>query len=252
MTQQQEHRNGPFIPPDDVNTTIWRYLDFQKFVALLETESLWFSRIDYLDDPYEGSTPRGDSAFWDSVIGSNPEKTDVAEYNRDAIRRFVRMSREATYVNCWHVNERESAAMWYLYSKDGSSVAIKSSYPRLRSVLMPEIQIGMVRYIDYEAESIPFGNILNYFMHKRRSFDHERELRALIWMLGEDMKKIENEIELTETGINIEVSLDELVAEVVLAPESPPWFESLVKNVVLRYGRTMEVLRSEIENVPLL
>jgi hypothetical protein len=43
-------------PPDE--TTIWRYMDFTKFIALLEDNSLFFSRGDKFRDRFEGSVPR--------------------------------------------------------------------------------------------------------------------------------------------------------------------------------------------------
>ena len=35
--------------------TLWRYMSFAKFVALLDRESLFFSRADRLEDNFEGS-----------------------------------------------------------------------------------------------------------------------------------------------------------------------------------------------------
>jgi hypothetical protein len=40
-------------PPDD--TVIWRYLDFTKFVEMVSSKSLFFSRADKFQDPFEGS-----------------------------------------------------------------------------------------------------------------------------------------------------------------------------------------------------
>ncbi len=42
-------------PSDD--TKIWRYMDFTKFVNLLDTKSLFFVRSDKFDDPFEGLYP---------------------------------------------------------------------------------------------------------------------------------------------------------------------------------------------------
>ena len=43
------------IPPDDV--VLWRYMDFTKFVSLLEKSALFFPRADKLGDPFEGYWP---------------------------------------------------------------------------------------------------------------------------------------------------------------------------------------------------
>jgi len=39
------------------HSRLWRYLDFTKFVALLEDSALWFSRTDCLSDPFDSELP---------------------------------------------------------------------------------------------------------------------------------------------------------------------------------------------------
>lgn len=43
-------------PPKDA--ILWRYMDFVKFISLLETNTLFFARADKLGDPFEGSFPK--------------------------------------------------------------------------------------------------------------------------------------------------------------------------------------------------
>ena len=51
----QEH--PVFKQPPDENIRIWRYMDFTKFVSVLDTQSLFFSRSDRLGDLFEGAHP---------------------------------------------------------------------------------------------------------------------------------------------------------------------------------------------------
>jgi hypothetical protein len=46
--------DGSFDQPEP-DSTIWRYLDFPRFVSLLTTRSLFLPRADLLGDPFEGS-----------------------------------------------------------------------------------------------------------------------------------------------------------------------------------------------------
>ena len=39
----------------------------------------------------------------------------------------------------------------------------------------------MVKYVDYDKVPIALGNHFFPFVHKRLSFAHETELRAIIW-----------------------------------------------------------------------
>ena len=244
----------PFEAPNDPEVSIWRYMDFAKFVAMLESESLWFSRMDCLGDPFEGSTPKAELDYWESLRNENPEKKDVADHNEDMFRTMAGYSRQNTYVNCWHINEHESDAMWQLYSKVEASIAVRSSFALFREVLPAEVDLGIVKYIDYETEKVPLGNIISYCMHKRKSFEHERELRALIWGLGVNAKTREPKwpVETGASGIEVAVDLTGLISEIVLAPSSPKWFEQLVRSVVKRYGHCFCVYRSRMEREPLL
>ncbi len=87
-------------------------------------------------------------------------------------------------VNCWHMNEHESAAMWKLYLKSDEGIAVQSTYNKLLNSMHDSndfmLLVGAVNYIDYNKEVIPFGNAFYPYIHKRKSFEHERELRAVI------------------------------------------------------------------------
>lgn len=65
-------------------TKVWRYMDFTKFVSLLDKRELWFTRADELNDPFEGTLSRM-SLYVDGVV---PEQS--AEYDR-----FVKIVRDS-------------------------------------------------------------------------------------------------------------------------------------------------------------
>jgi hypothetical protein len=50
----EERKNKFYRYPENLNQRIWRYMDFAKFVALLDEEILFFPRASLLDDKYEG------------------------------------------------------------------------------------------------------------------------------------------------------------------------------------------------------
>lgn len=168
-----------FVLPDDQNVKIWRYMDFAKFVSLLERKGLFFSRVDRLGDPFEGSY----------AAGNEEERKRVYELlgiptrfiKEKGAGGFIKGYRKYIMVNCWHMSKYESAAMWKLYSRTEEAICIQSTYKRLRDCI-PDIHIGTVQYIDYEYDKIPEWNIFYPFMYKRKSFEHEQELRAVyLW-----------------------------------------------------------------------
>jgi hypothetical protein len=68
--------NELFDTPSN-NSKIWRYLDFTKFIDLLDKSSLFFCRLDKLGDPFEGvcPIPSISSIMKDIKIQFNEEKT---------------------------------------------------------------------------------------------------------------------------------------------------------------------------------
>ena len=82
-----------FNTPTD-NTLIWRYMDFTKFISLLETSSLFFAQGDKLGDPFEGSFPKPNirSRFYQNI----PRQV------LNDITKFRMYLLKCTTVNCWH------------------------------------------------------------------------------------------------------------------------------------------------------
>lgn len=168
-----------FQSPENENVKIWRYLDFTKFVALLDKRALFFSRADQLGDPFEGSYSQA------SVL---ERQNKVQPADAEFMKQVSQTMPKAILINCWHINEHESAAMWKLYLKSDEGIAIQSRYSRLKQSLQaaPEkVYIGKVNYIDYEVDIVPPWNGFNPFLYKRKSFEHECELRAVIDTLEE-------------------------------------------------------------------
>jgi hypothetical protein len=45
----------------------------------------------------------------------------------------------------------ESAAIWSLYAKVGSGIAIRSTVKRLRKAIPADVLFGMIMYVDYKT-----------------------------------------------------------------------------------------------------
>ena len=239
-----------FEKPQSENATIWRYMDFTKFVSLLDKSALFFSRADKLGDPFEGS-------FSKVNVKLRPEvyKDKVPEEVLNYLAEFHRVLIKCTTVNCWHLNQYESAAMWKLYLKSEEGIAIVSTFARLKDSLQgdkPDVYIGKVQYIDYENDWIPEGNSLFPFVHKRKSFQHEQELRAVIQELPRDEYGQVNMRSKPpfDDGIYVPVNLPVLIEKIYLAPTSPRWLFELVQSIIRMYRLEINVLQSTLDDVP--
>src|SRR5437016_265363 len=97
--------NDPIQPPENADITIWRYMDFTKFVAMLEKRGLFFTRACYLDDPFEGSYSRANEVLRPQVYrvaGMSPED-QKRMFGQHAI--VSQHAPKWVLVNCWHINE---------------------------------------------------------------------------------------------------------------------------------------------------
>jgi len=237
----------PIFPqPGSLDAKIWRYMGFTKFISMLEHKALYFCRDDRLGDPFEGSVPR---ANWEERKSMLEEKGQKPFFHELAAK--VRKSeRKLRFVSCWHMNEQESAAMWKLYADTDDAIAIQSTYRRLLTATGDTAHVGLVRYIDYETDRMPKDYQLNVFMHKRKSFEHEQEVRALIVKQPKAGTRVLDE-EAYEDEIWHDVNVEQLIETVYVAPSSPAWFKDLMERVISTYGLSIPVAQSLLNRDPL-
>ncbi|MBN1917434.1 MAG: DUF2971 domain-containing protein [Verrucomicrobia bacterium] len=235
-----------FQAPDDPDARIWRYMDFTKYVSMLEQRGLFFCRAHRLGDPFEGSWPEA-HRVWRSEFQSR-FRVDFAV----KMGNFSRWLRKWTMVNCWHINQRESAAMWGLYASSSKAVAVCSTYAKLRDVLDESCHVGVVRYIDFDKDAFPADDFFWPFVHKRTSFEHEKEVRAVTHDLPHNADGLDLTAEPTDDGCWKAVGLSALITQVYVAPGCRPWFADLVKKVTERYSLDKPVEQSSLDSAPFL
>jgi len=190
----QEYQHPAFKPLAD-NTILWRYMDDYKFAHMLQESRMWMTRIPdlALADGYEGTIPTGETEWWNTKAQEASSESERLTYlhNRDFMSRFVGSARENWFVSCWTIRDQECPRMWKEYTKSPSSVAVRSTYGRLRAALPSFIEIGTVGYIDYGVDRITDHtselNIYHRVMHKHRpDFEWEQEMRVFGDINGSD------------------------------------------------------------------
>jgi hypothetical protein len=235
----------PFPPPSDANAQVFRYTDFTKFMDLLERRKLFFSRADLMGDPFEGSVSPATVDARSKRFPGGTHAHDIAEWNQG-------LYREWTFINCWHMNEDESDAMWKVYAGSNASIAIQSTCASLRAALPgnvnaePCVYLGVVEYHDF-SQPMSERNLHWAFLRKRRCFKHEHEIRGIIMDLtGATGHKGRQ----TNPGLLVDVNLSELIHKLIVAPGSPDWFLALVRAVLKRYGLDKPVEKSALDTPP--
>ncbi len=234
-----------FASPDAEDAKIWRYMDFTKFVSILDRQELFFVRLDRLSDGHEGSY-----SYFNIKNRPNVYKGEGSEKLLEIIPMLSEEGRKLNFVNSWHLNPYKSAAMWRLYAKNDESIAIQSTYKKLKECFdgSPEkIFIGKVSYIDYDTEWMPEGNILYPVLHKRKSFEYEKELRAVILKIPPERDgKIYLYQNTPDAGMYVKIEVTKLIERVYVSPTAPDWFYDLTKSIVGKYNYEFDVLKSDL------
>lgn len=246
-----------YIKPPETNR-LWRYMGFDKFVSMLKNKAVYFPAADQFDDPFEGAKGlvkfqeqwikeqeeifEEVSKSWYESMGLEytPSKKKEDAQSAFNLHNYGRYLRRTTFISCWHENDSESEAMWKLYCPDlRQGVAISTTFKKLFWSLNKNqfVRVGRVNYINYENRTL---DMCEAFWYKRKSFEHEREVRAEIFDFRNPNLR----------GLNIDVSLESLIDAVYVSPTAPSWFYEIVKDVMRKYELDKPVIWSKIKQQP--
>lgn len=301
-------RHPIFVPAPSEDAKLWRYMSLPKFLSLLQTKSLFLCNLEVMarSDPFEGALPssRFKHRNWetiadlpDSVRGRLPgflrkDESDLEigfQRLKDLAESRIRQAyayRRSYFINCWHLNEHESSAMWDVYSRRNEGIAIVSTESNFMAAfenIDHDVMGGIVSYGNYDDKDfeIDESNGLTPIVHKRNSFSYEREYRLAYWDTSVTHKQLhaENgffiwgdkiipdiagsgvitvgrsagEIEKIEPkpGVHLQCRLDKLVDEIYVSPLAEDWFYEIIKDIVGKYELDVPIIRSSIASEPL-
>jgi hypothetical protein len=235
-----------FMDKPSAQDGVWRYMDLARYLSLLEESALHFARADQMADTWEGSYGPRNQELRPGLYGEHYEMMMASVPSR---RQFMR---QRFHMNCWHLAEFESAAMWDIYQREGRGVAVRSTWGALTSSIRAERDVfgARVKYVDYNKTFIPERNAFDAFLYKRESFSHEREVR-LIMMTGLDGRQSTIDPEPEAPVLPVAVELQKLVQDVFVAPDAPQWIGDVVEKVTARYGYGFKVRQSDLAKDPI-
>lgn len=248
-------------------------MDLPKLISILEKRALFFSRVSELKeyDKFEGNYPKEMAKkMKEGRLHALTEITDQMRKNgapEKMINEYMKMAddapsadqsfRELACVNCWHMSHYESAAMWAAYTNKDYGIAIQSTFSDLCDAFEEtdrDVHIGIITYLDYSSDIMLGANALHPIMHKRMSFEYEKELRALVLDVGDYSKYTESEYQSEITrkkkGIYIPVNIFRLIRTIRVAPQAAPWIVDVVGSVSFKYDLKVEIVHSELDQTP--
>ena len=200
----------------DDSTPVWRYMDFDKFVASLFPSTLRFSSFSAMADHTEGRWYRF------------PGEHESADYRKVATH---------IYVNCWTLNDPSSGRPWEEYTTPSKGIALASTFGKLRHEYhannTDDIQpyVSKVRYTDDPLLVTPSSDIAvvaediaTIAITKSSHFSWENEVRIIAVQTNGDAPPWDSLI-----GT---INVSDLVDDILVFPDAEPWLEETLKRVV--------------------
>lgn len=259
---------------------LWRYLTLPKFIRMLQTNEIWFSRPKYFNDPHEFSTDRstqqsliewrlnsfcraynravkssrtrylgvaatltdGLAISGDGVIKEQSVKfSDLSPILLSSIRNDLKRWQESFGISCWRYSEHDSVAMWNQYASIEEGIAITANLEKLRFALRKYGDIRLA-LVDYRDMSTDSTQPMKGIplQFKDIRFAAEDEARFYFSM----------PLHSEQPGIGIKVKLAEVVDAIYLSPNANQWFKDIVSNLVSRYHLNVNIVDSPLGRIP--
>lgn len=239
--------------PDDL--TLWRYLDFPKFLDLLVSEAIKIPLASAMEDKYEGQMGKGAYLSAREHYAEQAAKKYLADPYANYDSKISNFWSRRTYVSCWNQFPSENAGLWRIYGDD-KGVAIKTSWGSLKRSLAGEsdevstIFYGCVKYLNFEARSDYIDNYTDKFFQKRREFSHEKEFRLVAHNSSVEHNYTNDISDVVPKLAVLKCDTSVLIEELLISPRLSPWVSKVVEEVTAKYSGDWPVRRSKIYDTP--
>jgi hypothetical protein len=244
---------------------LWKYLDLHKLIDLIASQELHFNRLDLFEDPIEGLSTRNLRATNLLELINESENVELIEKikdkhpnlleNHDLESAFRAVKQRSQFVNCWFHDNRESMAMWNLYS-NYDSVALKVKAKSLTDYLEKigedfisrngyriSLLSNKVEYLPLNPfdSSLPLQKRKYASFKKDLSYKHEQEYRFLIYA-NQQMAYDENDIKF----YRLPIDLEKIDLEIICHPLMLQWKRNNIRKLLEKFKRNIIVSKSSI------
>lgn len=254
-------------PPDD--TVIYKYINFYKFVSLINKSQIFFCRADKFPDPMEGCYPRELYKWslddWKNIYRPTFNKDELEKVGEDSLEKIAKshwqLLRDFAYkirgkhaICSFCSNEHEYEALWKLYSDIQTGICIRSTIGSLKKAIQqaePNIYIGKVKY--YSANPKTFldepllDNLLRPYVLKQKEYEIEKEVRAIV--CDKSLYSGSHDIS-AETGVFVNISLSDFIEEIILSPGSNKEFKEEISSMIKNRGLFAPITKSNLYELP--
>lgn len=243
-----------------------KYFDLTKFISMLQRRSLFFCRLDKLEDRFEGTTSKPNLEYryqvekkarlqmqsmkgYAKVETTDPNNEISIKQSVKDLYEYENYKKSITCINCWNNGSMESVALWKIYSDFGKGIMIKSEIKNIEKAFDNTneiIRVSEITYIDFLNDLMPDYNLIYPFIHKDVSYTYENEIRLIYEVTRNDGGPHKWESEEVEEGKYLECDLNLLIKEIIIAPNAPTWYFSLILDLCIKYNLNKPVTNSRM------
>lgn len=242
------------------NIVIARYFNLVKFLSLIQTKKVYFSRLDKFEDKYEGTYPELNNQeykYWYTNFLINRimplREINLLEEVEQAMLDEINLRdrfKSVVCVSCWNKFEAESYALWKIYSSMDQGIMIKTKVENIISAFNSSeenIIMSEVSYIDFSNSRIKSGNMYYPIIHKNIHYDYEKEVRLIHCVNFDPGLKYDWKNEEIEFGKYIKVDLEMLIDEIIVSPYAPKWFFETIVDLLEKYNINKPIRYSDLK-----
>jgi hypothetical protein len=259
------------LPPD--NTTIFRYLSTSQFLDLLRSNSIHFTRLDELSDPFEGYGPIKNIKKEMQNAQNHQEELESLDIDESKLgdpaqrtQSRYEHTRSLSLVNCWSITHEDKLPMWKSYLQDGDGLAIKTTFGDLKESINSHsntgYHAGVVDYDRYFDKYLDYTNYFELVMSKPKQYEFENELRLFIWWPTSGEVDLESQVFKPGDSLDprnlrappdlkISIDADTLINEIYVSPFGPPWLnQDYFDDILGRYNIEATTSKSNLATDP--
>lgn len=266
------------------STLLWRYIDFGKFVSMLLTKSLYFTKISKFNDPFEGAIGILDnkSSYDKSMIFAlvvaqltaptknrpplppSKEITDralkivddlkkgtISDEDKEIVTNAQKLSTDL------EVHRTEKRDMIYVNCWHENEFESDAMWTLYSKDITNAVAIKTTYQKLYESLNrdplIDIGRVNYINFNKAFSSNNSTQWykRKSFSHENEVRAVLINETRRELDGVPIDVDLDILIDSIYISPYAADWFVDIVKDVLKKYNLDKQVFHSDMAIKPL-
>lgn len=234
---------------------LYRYMAFETFVDIVQSERLTFVSPLFWEDKYEGYLYRAMKTS-DGKRQVNQIINDMGGQNISCILQNDNAV-SLTKAQCWS-KSRDFVPMWSIYSYNSKAIMIQTKKEKLEELKGPlnsNVSVEPVEYIDNLSLKKEIclainGNTLDMskiFQTKRKAFEHENEMRAFV---GGAVDNTDQETYSLPIHVKVDDIMD-FIEDVLVHPNAPGWYVKIVEtfcdNHCIRFSGKSKLYEFELK-----